>query len=154
MFMVRVFILTLPYNVCIAKSTGVYREAHSFLSLRGPKGRSNLLCARRGLARAWPRSADSAGRPNQRLAFGGPPRTRPDVSIGPLWREPEMDRSESSGLRHRGGNSPSARRVGAPPGLRRCARLRPCAILSELSELTMWLLEATLESWRPSACAN
>src|SRR2546428_1223803 len=31
----------------------------------------------RGLARAWPRSADSAGRPNQRLAFGGPPRTRP-----------------------------------------------------------------------------
>ena len=66
------------------------------------------------LARAWPRSADSAGRPNQRLAFGGPPRTRPDVSIGSLWREPEMDRSESSGLRHRGGLLPLRSSGGCP----------------------------------------
>ena len=164
MFMVRVFILTLPYNVCIAQSTGAIARLFPSpwgegrvrgQSLPSPQGqKQSPLRTQRAGSRAWPRSADSAGRPNQRLAFGGPPRTRPDVSIGPLWREPEMDRSESSGLRHRGGNSPSARRVGAPPGLRRCARLRPCAILSELSELTMWLPEATLESWRPSAYAS
>jgi len=31
---------------------------------------------------------------------------------------------------------------------------RPCAILSELSESTMWLLEVTLEPCKQSACAN
>src|SRR2546426_2401456 len=50
-----------------------------------PEGRSNLLYrsisrnlrAVSGLASLH----DSAGRPNQRLAFGGPPRTRPDDSL-------------------------------------------------------------------------
>src|SRR5437867_2229336 len=67
------------------------------------------------LARAWPRSADSAGRPNQRLAFGGPPRTRPDVSIGPLWREPEVVGLNRPGSDTGADYSPSARRVGARP---------------------------------------
>ena len=59
-----------------------------------------------GLARAWPRSADSAGRHNQRLAFGGPPRTRPEVALGLVWRGAEADWRASSGLRHRGGPLP------------------------------------------------
>src|SRR5207247_9589561 len=59
-----------------------------------------------GLARAWPRSADSAGRPNQRLAFGGPPRTRPEVALTLIWRGAEADWRASSGLRHRGGTLP------------------------------------------------
>ena len=84
------------------------------------------------LARVWPRSADSAGRPNQRLAFGGPPRTRPDVSIGPLWSGPEVVGLNRPGSDTGADYSPSARRVGAPPGLRRCARLRPRAIPAEL----------------------
>ena len=84
------------------------------------------------LARVWPRSADSAGRPNQRLAFGGPPRTRPDVSIGPLWREPEVVGLNLPGSDTGADYSPSARRVGPPPGLRRCARLRPAPSLAEL----------------------
>src|SRR2546428_10282630 len=53
MFMVRVFILTLPYNVCIAQSTGAIARLFPSpwgegrvrgLSLRGAQRRGNLLC--------------------------------------------------------------------------------------------------------------
>src|SRR5437667_12172250 len=37
-----------------------------------------------GLARASPRSADSAGRHNQRLAFGGPPRSPREAALALL----------------------------------------------------------------------
>src|SRR2546427_10073423 len=85
MFMVRVFILTLPYNVCIAQSTGVYREAHSFLSLRGPQGRSNLLCARKG-AGSGPASLRGPGRatPPATRARGAPPNSPAWVDPAPL----------------------------------------------------------------------
>ncbi len=81
--------------------------------------------ARVWLARAWPRSADSAGRPNQRLTFGGPPRTRPEEVLRLVRRGLEKDRANRPGSDSGADNSPSVRRVGAPPGLRRYVRLRP-----------------------------
>src|SRR2546426_2484595 len=71
---------------------------------------------------------DSAGRPNQRLAFRGPPRTRPDDSL--RWIRCWFVRligANRPGSDTGADDTPSARRVGAPPGLRRCARLRPSA---------------------------
>src|SRR5207249_6568672 len=72
------------------------RPIHISLSLGRGLGEGSVIARPQteAISGGWlgpgPRSADSAGRPNQRLAFGGPPRTRPDVSIGPLWREQEM----------------------------------------------------------------
>ncbi len=67
---------------------------------------------------------DSAGRPNQRLAFGGPPRTRPEDTRRLVWRWPAADRSESSGLRQRAGLLPLRSSGGcpAPPSTLRSAQ--------------------------------
>src|SRR3989454_10037105 len=97
-----------------------------------PEGRSNLLYrsisrnlrAVSGLASLH----DSAGRPNQRLAFGGPPRTRPDDSL--RWIRCWFVRligANRPGSDTGADDTPSARRGGAPPGLRRCAPLKPPA---------------------------